>query len=316
MKYSEYHNVVRKQARESVSMVSESPTRISDILVLIVDKIVKYEGAFFDNLALAVRESADRIVNMFGISSNIKVLGVGSYGIALGIGDGTVLKITTDMDEFNSASMLVGKNLPNVMLVLKVAKKKDMDVAFIQYPEYTMLKDAGTKMSRLYAGDTEDTLKFFMQAVADAMMGEDDGFGKFEDSVKGEDEFSTMIEEIRSFLKSVPLFSNVVSSPKKRKALTLAFLRLGFDSFGDNGKDLLKMVMKDKDVREFFLQIITGVEALRQAGVTEFRDFHAGNITYQNGQYVLIDLGASLSYNSATGYQILEIARMNHGKHV
>jgi hypothetical protein len=220
------------------------------------------------------------------------------------------------MDEFNSASLLVGKSLPNVMLVLKVAKKKDMDVAFIQYPEYTMLKDAGTKMSRLYTGDIEDTLKFFMQDVADAMMGKGDGFWSFEASIKGDDEFPVMIKEIRSFLKSIPLFSGVIASSKKEKALVLAFLRLGFDSFGDNGRDILRMVMKDKDVREFFLQIITGVEALRQAGITEFRDFHAGNIAYQNGQYVLIDLGASLSYNSATGYQILEIARMSHGKHV
>lgn len=259
----------------------------------------------------------EEIMNMFGIDSNIKLLGLGSHGIVFGIGNGSVLKITTDMNEFNSASLLIGKKLPNVMSVLRVAKSKDANIAFIQYPEYTMFRNSGTRMSKLFHNSKiEDSLIEFIKTVACVMDGDYKVFEDFNDSESGNGEFFAMIKDIKNFLKSVPMFLEAMESPQIRMDLILTFLRLGLGFFGNAGRDLLDMIINDRHVRDFLIQIMTGIEALRKSGIMRFRDLHSGNIAYQDGRYILIDLGAGGSYSHTTGYQISEIARMNNGKHV
>lgn len=312
MKYSQYHNRIRRDARQFVSLLTESNSVTSQKLLSIVAKEVS-EFEDFEDIELVMMGSVDKIVEMFKIDSSVRLLGRGSYGIALEVEKGRVLKITTDMDEFAASARLVGKKLPNVMFVTRVVKKKGMDVAFIEYPKYEIVKDGNTPISSIYHGQFAKTFLVFMDHVADSMIGEVDA-SNINTSDNGEDYISLIVRQIKQFLGSIPLFSQYMSNTKIKKALISSFLHLALGYMGDS--KAYDILMSDAKVQDFFVQIMTGVKALHDENIVDFRDFHSGNIAYQDGQYVLIDLGASRTLNAKPEYQILEVARMRHGKNL
>ena len=103
-------------------------TTVSDLRAFINESIL-YEDAVNAESAAEVITKFPKAMKRFGIdpakASTYKVLGTGTRGTALDIGNGKVFKVTNDEKEAQAAASLLGKDVKNIVHFYAVCKLGD-----------------------------------------------------------------------------------------------------------------------------------------------------------------------------------------------
>jgi len=96
---------------------------------LLIEALLEAEAPVTQEGAVALLKRFPKAMKRIGLDvsklDSLPVLGTGTRGTALDIGNGKVLKVTNDAREAEASSVLVGKDLKNIVHVDAVWKLKD-----------------------------------------------------------------------------------------------------------------------------------------------------------------------------------------------
>lgn len=214
-------------------------------------------------------------------------LGSGTQGVAYDIGDGKILKVTTDESEAAAAAALVGKKLRGVYQVDASYAAKNSQARFAIIQE--KLKPISSELDELFRWTSRHILLGAIYGLMNKLSPE-------EAAESIEMNWQAQFESIAYGLQkySPKVYEYVLNNLKK----TADIMATMPDYKG-------KFTKKQVDAA---IEVIYGLLNLRKMGIT-FSDVHSGNVMMRGSKPVLIDIG--YSKGSSAKPKVVEYARID-----
>jgi len=209
---------------------------------------------------------------------NAGVLGGGSYGIAILLKNGHVLKITEDYSEARSANRIKGKKLKNVYNVFRVFTFNDFSYNRMYFIEQELLRNVEKYVEKFlydnFVMDGENAIILIPNSTNTKYMHH---------------------RTLRSLILSI--FRNNYND-NTDFIVQLDNYNQANENYEKTTREHVINYIRDSRTKKFYLDMINAADELHENNIL-FDDAHEGNIMMDDkGNYKIIDLGISQSPES------------------